>query len=130
MSRCPTDGEEVKVGEFNGVTQQLDLSKGQGICWHDGRGPPKDRTLQQFEHSHVNLAIYASLAATASCGIIIAAVFLAINIKYRNQRYLLLQYFCKGRIGETDIQLLLTFLGGDTEHIKIGTHSPIIYSNC
>ncbi|XP_046665418.1 gamma-aminobutyric acid type B receptor subunit 2 isoform X2 [Homalodisca vitripennis] len=82
------NGEEVKVGEFNGVTQQLDLSKGQGICWPEGRGPPKDRTLQQFEHSHVNLAIYASLAATASCGIIMAAVFLVINIKYRNQRYI------------------------------------------
>lgn len=115
MSRCPTDGEEVKVGEFNGVTQQLDLSKGQGICWQDGRGPPKDRTLQQFEHSHVNLAIYASLAATASCGIIIAAVFLAINIKYRNQRYFYststVLHFCIGRIG----QLLLTFIGGGRE---------------
>lgn len=81
-----SDGEEVKVGEFNGVTMQLDLGKGSGIRWKDGREPPKDRTLQQFEHSHVNLAIYASLAATASCGIIMAAVFLVINIKYRNQR--------------------------------------------
>lgn len=130
LSRCPTDGEEVKVGEFNGVTQQLDLSKGQGICWQDGRGPPKDRTLQQFEHSHVNLAIYASLAATASCGIIIAAVFLAINIKYRNQRYLLQQYFSYWWNGYSTISHLFRRWRWDTEHIKIGKHSPIIYSNC
>lgn len=81
------DGTEIKVGEFNGVTHELDLSRGQGIRWATGRGPPKDRTHQIFEHSHVNVAIYSSLAVVASLGIILATVFLAINIKYRNQRY-------------------------------------------
>ncbi|XP_039287226.1 gamma-aminobutyric acid type B receptor subunit 2-like isoform X2 [Nilaparvata lugens] len=82
------NGAEVKIGEFNGVTRKLDLTRGQGIRWKDGRGPPKDRTLQQEVQSHVNIAIYSLLAATASLGIIMAAVFLAINIKYRNQRYI------------------------------------------
>ncbi|XP_073977226.1 gamma-aminobutyric acid type B receptor subunit 2 isoform X2 [Rhodnius prolixus] len=82
------NGTEIKVGEFNGVTHELDLSRGQGIRWATGRGPPKDRTHQIFEHSHVNVAIYSSLAVVASLGIILATVFLAINIKYRNQRYI------------------------------------------
>lgn len=81
-----SDDKEVKIGEFNGVTLTLDLTRGEGIRWRDGRGPPKDRTLALEEQSHVNIAIYCSLAATASLGIFMAAVFLAINIKYRNQR--------------------------------------------
>ncbi|KAL1130635.1 hypothetical protein AAG570_011877, partial [Ranatra chinensis] len=82
------NGTEVKVGEFNGISQELDLSRGQSIRWPDGRGPPKDRTHQLIEHSHVNIAIYSSLAIAASLGIIMAAVFLAVNIKFRNQRYI------------------------------------------
>jgi gamma-aminobutyric acid type B receptor len=80
-----SDGSEVKIGEFNGVTEQLDLTRGEGIKWH-GRAPPKDRTHQIYEHSHVNITIYSVLAATASVGIIMAITFLVINIMYRNQR--------------------------------------------
>ncbi|KAJ9600358.1 hypothetical protein L9F63_009348, partial [Diploptera punctata] len=79
------NGSEVKIGEFNGVTEQLDLTRGHAIRWH-GRYPPKDRTLQIFEHSHVNITIYSLLAGTASMGIIMAIAFLVINITYRNQR--------------------------------------------
>ena len=80
-----SDGSEVKIGEFNGVTEQLDLTRGHVIKWH-GRAPPKDRTLQIFEHSHVNITIYSILASTASVGIVMAITFLSINIMYRNQR--------------------------------------------
>ncbi|XP_066995150.2 gamma-aminobutyric acid type B receptor subunit 2 [Anabrus simplex] len=81
------NGSEVKVGEFNGVTEQLDLTRGHTIRWN-GPYPPKDRTLQIFEHSHVNITIYSLLASTASIGIVMAITFLAINITYRNQRYI------------------------------------------
>ncbi|BES98540.1 receptor [Nesidiocoris tenuis] len=81
------NGTEVKVGEYNAVNHDLDLDRGQVIRWA-GRGPPKDRTLQIFEHSHVNVAIYSSLAVVASLGIILASIFLGINIKFRNQRYI------------------------------------------
>jgi len=80
-----SDGSEVKIGEFNGVTEQLDLTRGHVIKWH-GRAPPKDRTLEIIEHSHVNITIYSVLAATASVGIVMAITFLVINITYRNQR--------------------------------------------
>ncbi|XP_024936247.1 gamma-aminobutyric acid type B receptor subunit 2 isoform X2 [Cephus cinctus] len=81
------NGNEVKVGEYNGVTGNLDLSRGQPLVWR-GRSPPKDRTLHIIEHSMVNITIYAALASAASLGIVMAAIFLAINIKYRNQRYI------------------------------------------
>ncbi|XP_049807072.1 gamma-aminobutyric acid type B receptor subunit 2 [Schistocerca nitens] len=81
------NGSEVKVGEFNGVTEQLDLTRGHPIKWH-GKYPPKDRTVQIFEHSHVNITIYSLLASASSIGIVMAITFLAINITYRNQRYI------------------------------------------
>nr|KAF7425467.1 hypothetical protein H0235_007905 [Vespula pensylvanica] len=80
-------GAEVKVGEYDGVTDTLDLSKGDSLVWR-GKSPPKDRTLHIIEHSTVNITIYAVLASAASVGIVMAVVFLAINIRYRNQRYI------------------------------------------
>ncbi|CAL7939276.1 unnamed protein product [Xylocopa violacea] len=78
---------EVKVGEYDGVTGVLSLSKGEPMVWR-GRSPPKDRTLHIIEHTTVNITIYAVLTSAASVGIVMAAIFLAINIKYRNQRYI------------------------------------------
>ncbi|KAK1130294.1 hypothetical protein K0M31_018431 [Melipona bicolor] len=80
-----TGDREVKVGEFNGVTGVLNLTKGEPLVW-GGRSPPKDRTLHIIEQSTVNITIYAVLTSAASVGITMAAIFLAINIKYRNQR--------------------------------------------
>lgn len=80
-----TGDREVKVGEFNGMTGVLNLSKGEPLVW-GGKSPPKDRTLHIIEQSTVNITIYALLASAASVGITMAAIFLAINIKYRNQR--------------------------------------------
>ncbi|XP_043269950.1 gamma-aminobutyric acid type B receptor subunit 2 isoform X2 [Venturia canescens] len=80
-------GSEVKVGEYDGVTGTLDLSRGQPLVWR-GRSPPKDRTVHVIEHSTVNITIYSILVSTSGAGIFIATVFLAINIRYRNQRYI------------------------------------------
>ncbi|XP_034937802.1 gamma-aminobutyric acid type B receptor subunit 2-like, partial [Chelonus insularis] len=80
-------GTEVKVGEYDGVTDTLDLNRGQPLIWR-GRSPPKDRTVEVIEHSTVNITIYSVIASAAAMGIIMAVVFLAINIRYRNQRYI------------------------------------------
>ncbi|XP_044763812.1 gamma-aminobutyric acid type B receptor subunit 2 isoform X1 [Coccinella septempunctata] len=80
-------GEEIKVGEYSAATQHLDLTLGAPLKWI-GRYPPKDRTLLIIEHTRVNKTVYAILATLAVCGIIMASVFLAFNIKYRNQRYI------------------------------------------
>ncbi|XP_056646832.1 gamma-aminobutyric acid type B receptor subunit 2 isoform X3 [Diorhabda sublineata] len=81
------DGREVKVGEYSAATQHLDLTLGEPLKWI-GKHPPKDRTLVIIEHTRVNKTVYAILATLAVCGIIMAIVFLAFNIKYRNQRYI------------------------------------------
>ncbi|KAJ3651049.1 hypothetical protein Zmor_017112 [Zophobas morio] len=81
------DGIEVKVGEYSAATQHLDLTLGAPLKWI-GKHPPKDRTLLIIEHTRVNKTVYAILATLAVCGIIMATVFLAFNIKYRNQRYI------------------------------------------
>ncbi|XP_055633199.1 gamma-aminobutyric acid type B receptor subunit 2 isoform X2 [Toxorhynchites rutilus septentrionalis] len=81
------NGNEVKIGEYNSLTNHLDLTLGQPMKW-DGRSPPKDRTLRIIEHSQVNITIYVVLASLSCVGIVMATVFLIVNIKYRNQRYI------------------------------------------
>ncbi|XP_018573120.1 gamma-aminobutyric acid type B receptor subunit 2 [Anoplophora glabripennis] len=81
------EGREIKVGEYSAATQHLDLTLGAPLKWI-GKHPPKDRTLVIIEHTRVNKTVYAILATLAVCGIIMAIVFLAFNIKYRNQRYI------------------------------------------
>ncbi|KFB46262.1 AGAP004595-PA-like protein [Anopheles sinensis] len=81
------NGAEVKIGEYNSLTGRLDLSIGHPLKWV-GRSPPKDRTLRIIEHSQVNITIFVVLASTSCVGIVMATVFLAVNIKFRNQRYI------------------------------------------
>ncbi|XP_052867877.1 gamma-aminobutyric acid type B receptor subunit 2 [Anopheles cruzii] len=81
------NGQEVKIGEYNSLNGRLDLSLGHPLKWV-GRSPPKDRTLRIIEHSQVNITIFVVLASTSSLGIVMATVFLAVNIKFRNQRYI------------------------------------------
>ncbi|CAH1111941.1 unnamed protein product [Psylliodes chrysocephalus] len=81
------EGKEIKVGEYSAATQHLDLTLGAPLKWI-GKHPPKDRTLVIIEHTRVNKTVYAILATCAVCGIIMAIVLLAFNIKYRNQRYI------------------------------------------
>jgi len=79
------DGREVNVGEYNSITGILDLNRSDASLWN-GRPPPKDRTVRIIEHSTVDITLYAVLASAASSGIVLASIFLAINIRYRNQR--------------------------------------------
>ncbi|XP_063854225.1 gamma-aminobutyric acid type B receptor subunit 2-like isoform X1 [Scylla paramamosain] len=80
-------GREVKIGEFDGFRNVLQMDKGHPIYWPGG-DPPLDRTVKLIEKTSVNITIYAILVTIASLGIVMASIFLAINIKYRNQRYI------------------------------------------
>ncbi|CAM1321031.1 GABBR2 (predicted) [Pycnogonum litorale] len=82
------NGTEVKVGEYDSNTNKLDLNKGHDITWGRSRVPPMDRTLVVIEPSRVSLTIYSALATLACCGIVLAFVFLVINIHNRNERYI------------------------------------------
>ncbi|KAH9366446.1 hypothetical protein HPB48_007868 [Haemaphysalis longicornis] len=76
------ENQEVKIGEYDCLTETLDLNKGLPIIWRGGRDPPMDRTLIVIQRTRVNLTIYASLCIFCVLGIILASVFLVINIKY------------------------------------------------
>ncbi|XP_077500288.1 gamma-aminobutyric acid type B receptor subunit 2 isoform X3 [Amblyomma americanum] len=80
--------QEVKIGEFDCLTDSLDMSKGVSVIWRGGTDAPKDRTLIRTMQTRVNLTIYTSLCICSVLGIILASVFLVINIKFRNQRYI------------------------------------------
>ncbi|XP_075987240.1 gamma-aminobutyric acid type B receptor subunit 2 isoform X2 [Anticarsia gemmatalis] len=78
---------EVKVGEYCAERDHLDLISGEPFRWF-GKNPPKDRTLRLIEHTQVNITIYSILVACSVLGILLAIGFLAMNIHYRNQRYI------------------------------------------
>lgn len=82
-----TVNAEVKVGEFDGVAQTLSLftTKDNEIVWN-GKNPPKDRTFEIIEHTRVNPTLFAAMTVASSVGIVLGCFFLAINIKFRNQR--------------------------------------------
>lgn len=79
------DGKEVKIGEYDGFRNVLELDKGHAIYWPGG-DPPLDRTVKIVEKSSVNVKIYAVLVTLSSLGIVAATIFLGINIHFRNQR--------------------------------------------
>ncbi|XP_045456521.1 gamma-aminobutyric acid type B receptor subunit 2 [Melitaea cinxia] len=78
---------EVKVGEYCAERDRLDLGSGEPFRWI-GKNPPKDRTLRLVEHTQVNITLYAVLVSCSVLGILLATAFLAMNIHYRNQRYI------------------------------------------
>ncbi|XP_062125166.1 gamma-aminobutyric acid type B receptor subunit 2 isoform X4 [Drosophila sulfurigaster albostrigata] len=80
-------GQMEKIGEYHSQQAHLDMTLGKPVRWV-GKTPPKDRTLIYIEHSQVNPTIYIVSASASVIGVIIATVFLAFNIKYRNQRYI------------------------------------------
>ncbi|OQR70623.1 gamma-aminobutyric acid type B receptor subunit 2-like [Tropilaelaps mercedesae] len=79
---------EVKIGEFDCLEERLDLSKGHPILWREGKAPPKDRSQEVIERTRVNPTMYVAVSVTCIVGICLATVFLAINIRFRNQRYI------------------------------------------
>ncbi|XP_028968581.1 gamma-aminobutyric acid type B receptor subunit 2-like [Galendromus occidentalis] len=79
---------EVKIGEYDCLEDRLDLNKGHSIIWRDGRTPPKDRSQEVIERTRVNPTMYAAVSVTCIVGIVLATVFLTINIRFRNQRYI------------------------------------------
>ncbi|KAG0415452.1 hypothetical protein HPB47_007375, partial [Ixodes persulcatus] len=86
--------EALNDTNFIGVTGPVRFfrneRKGQILLKQFQRGldPPMDRTLIVIERTRVNLTIYAVLCILCVLGIILASVFLVINVKFRNQRYI------------------------------------------
>lgn len=51
--------------------------------------PPRDRTIQIVEPSRISVPVFVTLTTVAALGIVLASSFLAVNIRFRNQRYAL-----------------------------------------
>uniref|UniRef100_A0AAN0LJ33 Gamma-aminobutyric acid type B receptor n=1 Tax=Polyphagotarsonemus latus TaxID=1204166 RepID=A0AAN0LJ33_9ACAR len=81
-------GREVKIGEYHGTNDYLDLSVGKPISWGHNNVAPLDRTIKEIVSSRVNLTLFIVISIFAILGILLALVFLIMNIKYRKQRYI------------------------------------------
>ena len=85
----------VCVGEYSGVTRTLHLEKCEEIFWI--KKPPKDRTNIRIIQTFINPTIFTIVVVIACVGILLALTFLAINIRFRHERFELLKYFVKAK---------------------------------
>lgn len=75
------------VGSFDALTENLDLNVGFPIYWR-GSSPPIDYTIQKLTPFRINRTLFIVISVLAILGVILACIFLAINLKFRNQRYI------------------------------------------
>lgn len=79
---------EVPVAEYENASDTLFLNES-AISWmSESKQPPRDRTIQTVEPSRISVPVFATLTIVAALGIVLASSFLAINIRFRNQRYI------------------------------------------
>lgn len=76
---------EVIIGSYDALNDELDLKVGFPIFWR-GSSPPIDYTIQKVTPFRVNRTLFVIVSIMALFGIVLALSFLTINIKYRNQR--------------------------------------------
>lgn len=76
---------EVIIGSYDALNDELDLKVGFPIIWR-GPSPPIDYTIQRVTPFRINRTLFVIISILALFGIVLAFVFLTINIKFRNQR--------------------------------------------
>lgn len=76
---------EVVIGSYDALNDELDLKVGFPIYWR-GSLPPIDHTIQRVTPFRINRTLFVIISIMAILGIVLACVFLFINIKFRNQR--------------------------------------------
>lgn len=79
------DMNEVIIGSYDALNDELDLKVGFPIFWR-GSSPPIDYTIQRVTPFRINRTLFVIISILALFGIVLAFVFLTINIKFRNQR--------------------------------------------
>lgn len=79
------DMNEVIIGSYDALNDELDLKVGFPIFWR-GSSPPIDYTIERVTPFRINRTLFVIISIMALFGIVLATVFLTINIKYRNQR--------------------------------------------
>lgn len=76
---------EVTIGSYDALEDHLDLNVGYPIIWR-GSSPPIDYTIQRVKPFRINRTLFVIISILALLGIVLACVFLFVNIKFRNQR--------------------------------------------
>ncbi|XP_022258577.1 gamma-aminobutyric acid type B receptor subunit 2-like, partial [Limulus polyphemus] len=77
---------------FIGVTGPISFTRNErrGLVllkqFQSDTDPPMDRTLIVIERTRISVTVYSLLATFSILGILLASVFLIVNIRYRNQR--------------------------------------------
>lgn len=79
------DMNEVIIGSYDALNDSLDLKVGFPIYWR-GPSPPIDYTIQRVTPFRINRTLFVIISIMALFGILLAIIFLTINIKFRNQR--------------------------------------------
>lgn len=51
-----------------------------------GHGPPRDRTNQTVQFSHISLSVFISISICSGIGLLFSGVFLTFNIHFRTHR--------------------------------------------
>ena len=75
----------MKVADFDMDTDNIIFNK-HPITWH-GSTPPMDRIIHENRKVQPNKVIQSLLIVLASLGLVLAFIFLAVNIKYASHRY-------------------------------------------
>ncbi|XP_054162297.1 gamma-aminobutyric acid type B receptor subunit 2-like [Oppia nitens] len=78
---------EHKIGEYLSYSESLEF-KDSPISWRGSLTPPRDSTTFTLSPSRISITLFIIISVLAIMGIVLAGVFLAMNIKYRNQRYI------------------------------------------
>nr|XP_046912763.1 uncharacterized protein LOC124493702 [Dermatophagoides farinae] len=76
------------IAQYYTYNDELIFEDSNQIDWRGGNGPPVDRNTVVIKPSRISMTLFIVISVFAIIGIIIAFVFLAMNIKYRNQRYI------------------------------------------
>ncbi|XP_035828588.1 gamma-aminobutyric acid type B receptor subunit 2-like [Aplysia californica] len=118
-------GSMEKVGEYHALYDSLDFSDGKPIVWRD-RKPPVDRSIKIDELRHVSVPVYIGLVVMAAFGITMAVLFLALNIRFRNHRYIKMSSPNMNNliiIGCILCYVSIILLGADPDH-----HNPALFA--
>lgn len=77
---------EQSIGEYDNESRNFSINVS-AISWmSESKQPPRDRTITIVEPSRISVPVFATLTIVAAVGIVLASTFLAVNIRFRNQR--------------------------------------------
>ncbi|CAI5448074.1 unnamed protein product [Caenorhabditis angaria] len=79
-------GEEyISVGMFDGTNEKLEIKE---VLNSTGWTRPQDSTIRADRHEYISSFLFLAMSLLAMIGITLALIFLLINFRYRNHRFI------------------------------------------